>query len=98
MKTNLNSHPHFRQMEFEETILEDLALLDIHGDAVSHTSDYFDQLYDYAIQMIKSGKAYADDTEQTQVGSRCTCGVRLLIQSLLDASRALGRYRVQAPR
>ena len=55
------------QTEFEETILEDLALLDIHGDKITHTSDYFDKLYEYALQMIKSGKAYADDTEQEQM-------------------------------
>ena len=50
--------------EFEETILEDLLLLGIVGDKVTHTSDYFKQLYGYALQLIKSGKAYADDTEQ----------------------------------
>jgi glutamyl-tRNA synthetase len=44
-------------------------LLDIKGDRVTHTSDYFDLLYDYAIQLIKSGNAYADDTEQQQVRS-----------------------------
>lgn len=42
-------------------------MLDIHGDTVTHTSDYFDQLYDLAVQLIKEGKAYADDTEQPQV-------------------------------
>jgi glutamyl-tRNA synthetase len=55
------------QSEFEETILEDLALLDIKGDMVTHTSDHFDHLYDLAVKMIESGKAYADDTEQAQV-------------------------------
>lgn len=44
-----------------------MALLDVHGDAVSHTSDYFDQLYELAIRVIKEGKAYADDTEQIEV-------------------------------
>ena len=57
---------YLRQTEFEETILEDLALLDIHSETVTHTSDYFDQLYELALQMIKTGKAYADDTEQLQ--------------------------------
>ena len=47
--------------------MEDLHLLDIRGDMVTHTSDYSDVLYDYALQMIKSGHAYADDTEQAQV-------------------------------
>ena len=47
--------------------MEDLALLDVHGDKVTHTSDYFDQLYEYALQMIKTGKAYADDTPQEQM-------------------------------
>lgn len=55
------------QSEFEETILEDLELLEIRGDVVTHTSDYFDQLYELAIKMIESGKAYADDTEREQV-------------------------------
>ena len=47
--------------------MEDLALLDIRSDTVTHTSDYFDQLYDFALKMIKTGKAYADDTEQEQM-------------------------------
>lgn len=57
----------FVQAEFEETILQDLSLLEIHGDKISYTSDYFDTLYDLAIKLIKLGKAYADDTEQMQV-------------------------------
>jgi len=55
------------ESEFEETILEDLDLLDIKGDSVTHTSDYFDQIYELALKMIKTGKAYADDTDQAQV-------------------------------
>ncbi|KAI0086418.1 glutamate-tRNA ligase [Irpex rosettiformis] len=62
-----DTNPTKERTEFEETILEDLALLDIHSDIVTHTSDYFDQLYDLAIKMIKEGKAYADDTEQAEM-------------------------------
>ncbi|XP_006458031.1 hypothetical protein AGABI2DRAFT_176537 [Agaricus bisporus var. bisporus H97] len=62
-----DTNPSKEKTEFEETILEDLTLLDIHGDVVSHTSDYFDAIYGYAIQLIKDGKAYADDTEQAQM-------------------------------
>ncbi|CCM00500.1 uncharacterized protein FIBRA_02534 [Fibroporia radiculosa] len=62
-----DTNPTKERTEFEETILEDLALLDVHGDKVSHTSDYFDQLYEFALKVIKEGKAYADDTEQAQM-------------------------------
>ncbi len=34
---------------------------------VTHTSDYFDLLADYARGMIKAGNAYMDDTPQEQV-------------------------------
>jgi glutamyl/glutaminyl-tRNA synthetase len=59
------------ESEFEETILEDLDLLDIKGDTVTHTSDYFDQIYELGVKIIKTGKAYADDTEQAQVALSC---------------------------
>ncbi|KAF8965231.1 glutamate-tRNA ligase [Flammula alnicola] len=62
-----DTNPSKERTEFEDTILEDLQLLDIHGDVVTHTSDHFDTLYDYAVKMIKDGKAYADDTEQLQM-------------------------------
>lgn len=62
--TNLNE---MKKTEFEETILEDLRLLGIEGDKVTHTSDYFDHLYDLAIKLIEEGKAYTDDTEQMQM-------------------------------
>jgi glutamyl-tRNA synthetase len=55
------------QSEFEETILEDLHLMDVHGDVVTHTSDHFQTLFELAIKLIKSGQAYTDDTEQAQM-------------------------------
>lgn len=39
----------------------------IKGNTISHTSDYFDTIYELAIKMIEAGKAYTDDTEQAQV-------------------------------
>ncbi|KAG2157498.1 tRNA synthetases class I, catalytic domain-containing protein [Suillus clintonianus] len=62
-----DTNPTKERSEFEETILQDLELLNIRGDKTTHTSDYFDQIYELAIQIIKSGKAYTDDTEQLQM-------------------------------
>jgi glutamyl-tRNA synthetase len=36
----------------------------IKPDTTTHTSDYFQELYEYCVQMLKEGTAYADDTEQ----------------------------------
>jgi glutamyl-tRNA synthetase len=62
-----DTNPTKETTEFEDTILEDLQLLEITGDVVTHTSDHFQTLYDHAIELIKRGKAYADDTAQKQV-------------------------------
>ncbi|GAA5902968.1 glutamate--tRNA ligase GUS1 [Sporobolomyces salmoneus] len=59
-----DTNPSKEKAEFEQSIVEDLALLGVVADSSSYTSDYFDQLQQYCIEMIKRGKAYADDTEQ----------------------------------
>ncbi|KAG0151356.1 hypothetical protein CROQUDRAFT_36753 [Cronartium quercuum f. sp. fusiforme G11] len=59
-----DTNPSKEKEEFQDAILEDLELLGIKGDMMSYTSDYFDKLYDYAIEMIKKGAAFCDDTEQ----------------------------------
>ena len=64
-----DTNPTKEKEEFEDAILEDLAVLNIRGDKLSHTSDYFDQLYDYALQMIQLGKAYVDDTDRETVST-----------------------------
>ena len=62
-----DTNPTKETTEFEDTILEDLKLMEIEGDVVTHTSDHFEKLYEYAVELIKRGKAYADDTIQKQV-------------------------------
>ncbi|KGO76419.1 Glutamyl-tRNA synthetase, class Ib, archaeal/eukaryotic cytosolic [Penicillium italicum] len=59
-----DTNPSNEKQEFEDAIVEDLALMGIKPDKVTYTSDYFDQLYDHCLQIIKSGKAYADDTDK----------------------------------
>ncbi|KAI8319368.1 glutamyl-tRNA synthetase [Martensiomyces pterosporus] len=59
-----DTNPSKEKEEFESSIVEDLRLLGIKGDTVSHTSDYFDTIYEYALTLIKKGLAYVDDTDQ----------------------------------
>lgn len=59
-----DTNPSKEKEEFEESIKEDLRLIGIEGDVCTHTSDYFDKIYEYAIQIIKDGKAYVDDTDR----------------------------------
>ena len=58
-----DTNPSKEKQEFEDSIIHDLQLLNIKADRVTHTSDYFQQLYDTCEQMIKDGNAYADDTD-----------------------------------
>ncbi|OLY80610.1 putative glutamate-tRNA ligase, cytoplasmic [Smittium mucronatum] len=59
-----DTNPSKEKTEFEDTIFEDLKLIGISPDSVTHTSDYFGQLQEFAHKLIISGNAYADDTEQ----------------------------------
>ncbi|KAI9654832.1 MAG: hypothetical protein M1821_005826 [Bathelium mastoideum] len=59
-----DTNPIKEKQEFQDSIVEDLALMGITADKTTYTSDYFQELYEYCVQIIKSGHAYADDTEQ----------------------------------
>lgn len=51
-----DTNPSKEKDEYEESIIDDLESLGVKGDIVTHTSDYFDVIEKYAIQMIKEGK------------------------------------------
>jgi glutamyl-tRNA synthetase len=70
-----DTNPIKEKQEFQDAIIEDLALMGIKADKVSHTSDYFQELYEYCIQMIKEGNAYADDTLQEQMRAERMDGI-----------------------
>jgi glutamyl-tRNA synthetase len=59
-----DTNPSKEKLEFQDSIIEDLALMGVKADKTSYTSDYFEVLYQYCILMIKEGHAYADDTDQ----------------------------------
>ncbi|PGH18136.1 glutamate-tRNA ligase [Helicocarpus griseus UAMH5409] len=59
-----DTNPSKENQEFEDAIKYDLSLLGIYPDKTSFSSDYFQEMYEYCIQIIKDGKAYADDTQK----------------------------------
>lgn len=62
-----DTNPSKEKTEFQDAIVEDLELLGIKGDLLTYSSDYFQVMYDYAIQLIKDGLAYVDDTPLEQM-------------------------------
>jgi glutaminyl-tRNA synthetase len=54
-----DTNPTKEEVEYVESILSDVRWLGFDwGDRLFYTSDYFEQLYEYAVQLIKDGKAY----------------------------------------
>ncbi|KAI0891253.1 glutamyl-tRNA synthetase [Annulohypoxylon nitens] len=58
-----DTNPSKEKEEYQDAIIEDLALMGIKPDVVTYTSDYFDHLYDTCLGLIRDGHAYADDTD-----------------------------------
>jgi glutamyl-tRNA synthetase len=58
-----DTNPRKEEGEFEDAIKEDLAMIEVAFDKVVHTSDHFDKIQDYAIQLIKQGDAYMENSD-----------------------------------
>ena len=56
-----DTNPVKEDTEFVESIEEDLRWLGANPDGIFYGSDYFDQCYEYAVQLIRDGKAYVCD-------------------------------------
>ncbi|MEQ1948205.1 MAG: glutamine--tRNA ligase/YqeY domain fusion protein [Bryobacteraceae bacterium] len=63
-----DTNPEKEETEYVEAIIEDVKWLGgDFGDRMFYASDYFQQLYDWAVQLIKAGKAYVCDLNAEQV-------------------------------
>ncbi len=62
-----DTNPSKEELEYVESIKEDVHWLGFDwGDREFYASDYFQQLFDYALQLIKKGKAYVCDLTADQ--------------------------------
>jgi len=68
--TNLrfdDTNPEKEDTEYVDSIMEDVKWLGFEWSGLFYASDYFDQLYAWAVQLIKTGKAYVDDLSADQI-------------------------------
>jgi glutaminyl-tRNA synthetase len=56
-----DTNPSKEETEYVDSIMEDIRWLGYKWDGLFYASDYFGQLYDWAVQLIKDGKAYVCD-------------------------------------
>src|SRR5882724_7886237 len=56
-----DTNPSKEETEYVDGIMEDVQWLGFKWDGLFYASDYFGQLYEWAVQLIKAGKAYVCD-------------------------------------
>jgi glutaminyl-tRNA synthetase len=69
-KTNLrfdDTNPEKEDVEYVESIKADVQWLGYKWNELHFASDYFDQLYEWAVKLIKDGKAYVDDLSAEEI-------------------------------
>ncbi len=66
-----DTNPQKEDTEYEQSIMRDIRWLGYDwGDRLYYASDYFPKLYDFAIRLIKEGKAYVDDQTSEQIAQQ----------------------------
>jgi glutaminyl-tRNA synthetase len=69
-KTNLrfdDTNPEKEEQEYVDSIQQDVRWLGFNWERLCYASDYFPQLYEWALKLIKAGKAYVDDLTADQI-------------------------------
>ncbi len=64
-----DTNPTKESVEFVEAIKEDVAWLGYEWEEVVFASDYYEQLYDWALTLIRDGKAYVDSLSREEISS-----------------------------
>ncbi len=69
-KTNLrfdDTNPSKEETEYVDSIIEDVRWLGFSPEMVLYASDYFEQLYQFALKLIEKGLAYVDDSTSEEI-------------------------------
>ena len=62
-----DTNPVKEDVEYVDSIMEDIRWLGFHWNNVYYASDYFHKLYDLALQFIREGKAYVDEQSAEEI-------------------------------
>ncbi|HKQ08553.1 MAG TPA: glutamine--tRNA ligase/YqeY domain fusion protein [Blastocatellia bacterium] len=62
-----DTNPSKEETEYVDSIMGDIRWLGYEWDALFYASDYFGQLYEWAVQLVKAGKAYVDDLNAAEI-------------------------------
>ena len=65
-----DTNPEKESIEYINSIKNDISWLGYSWDKECYASDYFDQLYKWAVGLIKNGKAYVDDQNQETISDQ----------------------------
>ena len=69
-KTNLrfdDTNPEKEEQEYVDSIMADVRWLGFDWERLCYASDYFPQLYEWALELVKKGKAYVDDLTADEI-------------------------------
>lgn len=65
-----DTNPVKEDVEYVDSIMEDIEWLGFHWENVYYASDYFQQLWDFAEKLIKEGKAYVDEQSAEEIAKQ----------------------------
>ena len=65
-----DTNPQKEDTEYVEAIKDDIRWLGFEWGKICHASDYFQQLWDFAVQLIREGKAYIDEQTSEQIAAQ----------------------------
>lgn len=65
-----DTNPQKEDTEYVNAIKEDIQWLGFKWGNIYHASDYFQQLWDFAVRLIKEGKAYVDEQTSEQIAEQ----------------------------
>jgi glutaminyl-tRNA synthetase len=65
-----DTNPAKEESKYVDAIQEDVKWLGYKWDDLCYASDYFQELYDWAVQLVKDGKAYVDSQSSEEIASQ----------------------------